>query len=173
MPLHHAGEQVSARRLLTLLQWPFVADTLRTTVHGNANTPFPEHPFIGLTEVERIDQDLQDYGFENTKLPKITPVLGFPRRKLPEKGVVVQKLMALMLNKIFHLREYFLPEVKNLIWDGVDRDKRSKSELAMLAEAANPKGLLTVSHGAQDCICLLYTSPSPRDGLLSRMPSSA
>src|SRR5664279_2636707 len=24
-----------------------------------------------------------------------------------------------------------------------------------------------------ECICLLYTSPSPRDGLLSRMPSSA
>ena len=24
-----------------------------------------------------------------------------------------------------------------------------------------------------DPICLLYTSPSPRDGLLSRMPSSA
>ena len=24
-----------------------------------------------------------------------------------------------------------------------------------------------------DQICLLYTSPSPRDGLLSRMPSSA
>ena len=26
---------------------------------------------------------------------------------------------------------------------------------------------------APDVICLLYTSPSPRDGLLSRMPSSA
>ena len=26
---------------------------------------------------------------------------------------------------------------------------------------------------AQESICLLYTSPSPRDGLLSRMPSSA
>ena len=25
----------------------------------------------------------------------------------------------------------------------------------------------------KDIICLLYTSPSPRDGLLSRMPSSA
>ena len=24
-----------------------------------------------------------------------------------------------------------------------------------------------------DTLCLLYTSPSPRDGLLSRMPSSA
>ena len=27
--------------------------------------------------------------------------------------------------------------------------------------------------GANQYICLLYTSPSPRDGLLSRMPSSA
>ena len=26
---------------------------------------------------------------------------------------------------------------------------------------------------AQSILCLLYTSPSPRDGLLSRMPSSA
>ena len=26
---------------------------------------------------------------------------------------------------------------------------------------------------AKDKVCLLYTSPSPRDGLLSRMPSSA
>ena len=26
---------------------------------------------------------------------------------------------------------------------------------------------------AKDSFCLLYTSPSPRDGLLSRMPSSA
>ena len=27
--------------------------------------------------------------------------------------------------------------------------------------------------GKEDIDCLLYTSPSPRDGLLSRMPSSA
>ena len=27
--------------------------------------------------------------------------------------------------------------------------------------------------GAWNRLCLLYTSPSPRDGLLSRMPSSA
>ena len=30
-----------------------------------------------------------------------------------------------------------------------------------------------VLHRARACSCLLYTSPSPRDGLLSRMPSSA
>ena len=27
--------------------------------------------------------------------------------------------------------------------------------------------------GLKNTVCLLYTSPSPRDGLLSRMPSSA
>ena len=28
-------------------------------------------------------------------------------------------------------------------------------------------------HFGENSVCLLYTSPSPRDGLLSRMPSSA
>ena len=32
---------------------------------------------------------------------------------------------------------------------------------------------LRVAGGRVDERCLLYTSPSPRDGLLSRMPSSA
>ena len=30
-----------------------------------------------------------------------------------------------------------------------------------------------ILHNRKDYFCLLYTSPSPRDGLLSRMPSSA
>src|SRR5664279_5118715 len=43
-------------------------------------------------------------------------------------------------------------------------------KVARLAEAFN---LPVTSHGAHDITCLLYTSPSPRDGLLYRMPSSA
>ena len=35
-----------------------------------------------------------------------------------------------------------------------------------------PRGQLSDSFNS-DIACLLYTSPSPRDGLLSRMPSSA
>ena len=39
---------------------------------------------------------------------------------------------------------------------------------------ANPRlGQALLQHSAQGSRCLLYTSPSPRDGLLSRMPSSA
>ena len=33
--------------------------------------------------------------------------------------------------------------------------------------------LMFLTKHLQNEICLLYTSPSPRDGLLSRMPSSA
>ena len=43
---------------------------------------------------------------------------------------------------------------------------------AMLEHGRDTNGLF---YSALDrtAICLLYTSPSPRDGLLSRMPSSA
>ena len=40
--------------------------------------------------------------------------------------------------------------------------------------ALDPKGRFTVVRATLvNWDCLLYTSPSPRDGLLSRMPSSA
>ena len=47
-----------------------------------------------------------------------------------------------------------------------------------LIDAAAKNGMVTGEAMSQmgamrDRFCLLYTSPSPRDGLLSRMPSSA
>ena len=48
---------------------------------------------------------------------------------------------------------------------------RKNSQIDALKANAVPVEL-TVTH-CQALICLLYTSPSPRDGLLSRMPSSA
>ena len=50
--------------------------------------------------------------------------------------------------------------------------------LVDLSNVVKRFGALTVLDEAslkveQGEICLLYTSPSPRDGLLSRMPSSA
>ena len=40
-------------------------------------------------------------------------------------------------------------------------------------EALPEKTTIVDSRGDTIATCLLYTSPSPRDGLLSRMPSSA
>ena len=57
---------------------------------------------------------------------------------------------------------------------------RQKNKVAQwILEDAYPKQVdpISVDYSANDSImsinCLLYTSPSPRDGLLSRMPSSA
>ena len=55
---------------------------------------------------------------------------------------------------------------------------------AFIAEACEKKGVKTVvkrftkrvyfrANGMKSYSCLLYTSPSPRDATLSRMPSSA
>ena len=45
----------------------------------------------------------------------------------------------------------------------------STTSLAKICKRAGVKRFVFAS----SCSCLLYTSPSPRDGLLSRMPSSA
>ena len=65
-----------------------------------------------------------------------------------------------------------------LLGDG-DAPARGRGRGGRGADAARdramPDGLLPATRAAREALarCLLYTSPSPRDGLLSRMPSSA
>ena len=56
-------------------------------------------------------------------------------------------------------------EVSNDVEDLIAEMDAAGVECATLVQPNGTYGL--------DNICLLYTSPSPRDGLLSRMPSSA
>ena len=49
---------------------------------------------------------------------------------------------------------------------------KSETETGLKAASIMEEGKLVSDEIVID-ICLLYTSPSPRDGLLSRMPSSA
>ena len=66
----------------------------------------------------------------------------------------------------------------------IGRHGRSGREVGRIETDARARGERVVACGwreasarrgtrARDAGCLLYTSPSPRDGLLSRMPSSA
>ena len=66
-----------------------------------------------------------------------------------------------------------------LIQFGTDARAKMLNGINILADAVKvtlgPKGrnvVIDKSFGSPRT-CLLYTSPSPRDGLLSRMPSSA
>src|SRR5664279_1192421 len=60
------------------------------------------------------------------------------------------------------LAEDVVQEVLLMIWSDVGRFDPARGRLSTW--------LLTITH--HRAVCLLYTSPSPRDGLLSRMPSS-
>ena len=55
---------------------------------------------------------------------------------------------------------------------GAERKKTAPERRRMKA-AGGGKMVPAKDYKARKDICLLYTSPSPRDGLLSRMPSSA
>ena len=48
-----------------------------------------------------------------------------------------------------------------------------EQEMGIIIFDRTNKGIEVSKDGAIFLGCLLYTSPSPRDGLLSRMPSSA
>ena len=52
-----------------------------------------------------------------------------------------------------------------------EEDNEVSGATAFVAGLAS--GVIKAGEGVVSLGCLLYTSPSPRDGLLSRMPSSA
>ena len=60
----------------------------------------------------------------------------------------------------------FRTELKNYL------DKVEDNNETLIIKRKTGKGTVVISLDEYNS-CLLYTSPSPRDGLLSRMPSSA
>ena len=56
--------------------------------------------------------------------------------------------------------------------DYTRRNRFTGESIELTKEEAEKHDAIFV-HEALATLCLLYTSPSPRDGLLSRMPSSA
>ena len=59
-----------------------------------------------------------------------------------------------------------------LLTGGADGDAL-RALVALLSGAVVPDDAAAAAGGARVLACLLYTSPSPRDATLSRMPSSA
>ena len=69
-------------------------------------------------------------------------------------------------------RKIVIVDLENTMFgDHVDSPQDRSTEILALAEARRPTDMVIV--GCNPHLCLLYTSPSPRDATLSRMPSSA
>ena len=71
----------------------------------------------------------------------------------------------------------FDPEIAQSIRDETERENNTlemiASENFVSAEVQEAQGSVMTNKYAEGYPCLLYTSPSPRDRSLSRMPSSA
>ena len=70
-----------------------------------------------------------------------------------------------------HIRDLLFKRLKKLGYHLIRVkiiNESAKKTLQIMAERTKDRGM-----SLEDCTCLLYTSPSPRDVEESRMPSSA
>ena len=104
---------------------------------------------------------------------------GIPLTKVPDEigvsasAVIFDRSGRVLLQKRSDIEWWGLPGGKLEIGENFQNCivREVKEETNLLVD---PKKLITVYSDLSDyTACLLYTSPSPRDGLLSRMPSSA
>ena len=95
---------------------------------------------------------------------KYTP----PKGVTKQTGEFLKKLAALNLPPVVKLTP---KQAREQMERGVAAREVTQLPIAETRELRipGPAGLIP----ARLYVCLLYTSPSPRDGLLSRMPSSA
>ena len=64
-------------------------------------------------------------------------------------------------------------DLSHIILDMTDKINTTAAEFKMITDKKDEPNLKAAQEFVGGYVCLLYTSPSPRDGLLSRMPSSA
>ena len=77
---------------------------------------------------------------------------------------LAKKLLDPAYRERFHLDRQQFEEEQASDWETREDADKKGPDVSVLKAVVDPKEITD---------CLLYTSPSPRDGLLSRMPSSA
>ena len=134
---------------------------------------------VVLAENSRIQELLADQGIKLETIDDVRPIVVKPaamlaklfsylglNAKLGLSGRSNRDVGILTTSKVYKVQDkvlVFTPATFDRMVNYIDTD----SSLAMSTLAYGLNYLSTT------WTCLLYTSPSPRDGLLSRMPSSA
>ena len=100
----------------------------------------------------------------------------FLKRVNAKKREDVSGIMHKILSIRVAMLSPFAPHIAEEMWENLGNTQMiSKSTWPTPELQDNSNTILTENllSSTMNDICLLYTSPSPRDGLLSRMPSSA
>ena len=117
---------------------------------------------------EQIDARIQ-----TPVVPKKAPITPRQQKEFVDKGIIIgsgsDKVIAYSCSRLAHLKEeIYVVQVKMA---------KTYSDALELVKSHTQKGFKTNAISLKcfykNNTCLLYTSPSPRDATLSRMPSSA
>ena len=126
---------------------------------GAHNSPVPHADFVSTTTHKTLRGPRAGLVMCKKKWAKKLNSAVFP-------GMQGGPLMHIVAGKAVCFAEALKPDFKQYAADVVANSKA-------LAEGLLKSDLKLVSGGTDNHLCLLYTSPSPRDATLSRMPSSA
>ena len=115
-----------------------------------------------------INQSLVGVVLEARKFPQVTRVYGALNGI---QGIVDQNLIDLTQETTHNLEQVAATPSSGLLSTRVKPDAAFCERVFETLRAHNVRYFFYI--GGNDSSCLLYTSPSPRDATLSRMPSSA
>ena len=102
-------------------------------------------------------------------------LLGYPQVALATMSVLFFMAAGNALNDLSDVEIDKVAHPSRPLADGSITEPQAKILIGVLSSmsVASLVGCLFLMDGSQEYTCLLYTSPSPRDRSLSRMPSSA
>ena len=139
---------------------------------------------LALVQSELFARRLRAEGHEVEVVRIVTEGDVRPIDMSPGEGVFVAALARALIAREIDIAVHSAKDIP--LEQGLEED--SELVIAAYPERADPRDVLITRNGGQSLEalrtgatvgtdsprrCLLYTSPSPRDGLLSRMPSSA
>ena len=126
-------------------------------------------PEVASEATAILDVHVSDKGyFGKTRLRSVD-------EGVPALGYVVENFVLgeALLNRVERYRSEGLITVLSPEQVQQLTPKKSGMEVKLADQIISSSLVILAEGGRSGLICLLYTSPSPRDGLLSRMPSSA
>ena len=136
-----------------------IEDVLARFPDGD-DAPDPEHPKIAIVGRPNVG-----------KSTLVNRMLGEERMIAFDEPGTTRDSIYVPLER--NGKQYTLIDTAGIRRRGKVFEAIEKFSVINTLQAVEDANVVVLLLDAQQKICLLYTSPSPRDGLLSRMPSSA